>query len=45
MLLDECTDWSRIHGHARKGSQTKEGLGKNAGAGGPKNVLDNISGW
>lgn len=45
-MLDECTDWSRIHGHSRKGSQTKEGLGKNAGAAeGPKNVLDNISGW
>eukprot|EP00752_Nemacystus_decipiens_P003733 g3439.t1 len=45
VLLDECTDWSRIHGHSRKGSQTKEGLGKKAGAGEPKNVLDNISGW
>ncbi|CAM9877910.1 unnamed protein product, partial [Ectocarpus sp. 12 AP-2014] len=46
VLLDECTDWSRIHGHSRKGSHTKEGLGKNGGAaGGPKNVLDNISGW
>ncbi|CAN0212276.1 unnamed protein product [Scytosiphon promiscuus] len=45
VLLDECTDWSRIHGHSRKGSHTKEGLAKNAGAAQTENVLDNISGW
>ncbi|CAM9699705.1 unnamed protein product [Pylaiella littoralis] len=46
VLLDECTDWSQIHGHARKGSQSKEGLSKTASAtDGPSNVLDNISRW
>lgn len=47
-MLDECTDWSRIHGHARRGSRTKEGLSRSGGKPGEKekkNVLDNISNW
>ena len=47
MLLDECTDWSRIHGKS-KGSEGDGGgtsRGNDGGRGQQKNVLDHISNW
>ena len=52
MLLDECTDWTRIHGGGKSRGSEAEGEGKGKGAGekkdkgkGNRNVLDYISRW
>ncbi|CAM9705501.1 unnamed protein product [Ascophyllum nodosum] len=52
VLLDECTDWTRIHGGGKSRGSEAEGEGKGKGAGekkdkgkGNRNVLDYISRW
>ena len=47
VLLDECTDWSRIHGKPKgsEGGGSGKGRGSDGGRGQQKNVLDHISNW